>query len=410
MIPSHPLRFSEIAHETMKIFGRSLGKNLLLVLIFFVPACIILNVGAEHLIRSSINVAVTTMGFSQKDLDVKREQLRREMRKNNPENFDQIYGKDTLASRSTNTIDTIHRQDSSSLRTTIKDSNTTAKDSTFLDSAVTAKVNNDSVQVSIGNNVVSTFSIRELFAQHMPQLLNGVLLSIAGWFLLAISQSLLYAGISDAACYEFEERKATFGAILKNLVRKNLWKSLGLFFIIFVGTSIAADLLGSLASYVSESLGNTVYFVAQFARFYLIIRWSMAIPAAISEEITIIEALNRSWHLTTFQIMRVFGIGLLFFIGLCGLMILLAIPISIIEGLSAFQWIIDLIGNTPMTIPEFTKGITDFVFWALLLLEILTGFSLLVSPIFNTVFYYDLRTRLDGPLSYRGNTIEEQIL
>lgn len=422
MIPSRPLRFSEMAHETMKIMGRTLGRSVILILIFLVPASVLLTTGASQFIHSTMDVAVTVMGFNQQDFDAVRARARNEISASNPELFERAQeaadstsrasgsaamkdsaGKSSTHSDSTKT-DSLH---SSTNR--LSDTSRAARLEKFRDSLLASldsnvpaeiKAHNDTIVVNINNHLYRKFPWRDIFQNNLPLILGSLIFLFFSGILFIIGLSGAYAAMIDSSAAEFEEREGSLSTFIRHTLRRNLWKILGLFIIVNILPSIVANILIAIAESISPSLGGFVSLVTLFLCFYVWLRLSFAMPAAVSEEIGVRASLERSWHLTTFQTLRVFGISSLFWFGMFGVSVILSIILGLLMGGMAYGWLMDFLGTAPMTIAQFTKGVSEYVFWTLIFIEILFGCYLFFLPVFTTVFYYDLRTRLDGPLSY----------
>ncbi len=245
---------------------------------------------------------------------------------------------------------------------------------------------------------VNLHQVREYLSANASLVLWPFAMAVFGGLLLLIGGMGVAACIVDLASQVFEERRESLFATLRAALRSHLWKLLVLY-LIYVLFSLFREVLFGVLDAVSAPIAaffGSVFFTAEI---YVAVRLIGAIPALISEEIRPRAALTRSWILTRAHSMRIFWSSVAFGI----ISFLVAIVVSIFVGVifgSVFHDARQMFMLRPMTFAWLTATLPGLLWSGAAMISI---FVLALGPlfaVFATVFYYDLRTRHDGPLVY----------
>jgi hypothetical protein len=245
---------------------------------------------------------------------------------------------------------------------------------------------------------VHLHQVREYLSANASLVLWPFAAAVFGGLLWLIGGMGVLACTVDLASQEFEERRDSLSATLRAALRSNLWRLL-LLYLIYVLFSAFREVLFSLLDFVSAPISAFFGSVLFTAEIYVAVRLIGAIPALISEEIGPRAALTRSWGLTRAHSMRIFWSSVAFGI-IC---FLIAIVVSVIVGVifsSVFHDFRQVFSLRPMTFAWLTATLPKLLWSGAAMIAI---FVLALAPlfaVFATVFYYDLRTRHDGPLVY----------
>jgi len=383
MIPSRPLNLGDLFQETVRIFGRSIGKISLLLILFFVPVCLIVNLGVRGFVDTCIKVAIEA-GFNQQDLDQKRYELRS---RRHYESYQSLNSSEEKA-----------QQVRSSKYTNSGLFHTVADTSDVLDA--TPPLSSEEPDTYMHDDTREPFSDK-FFSRHSAEFLGSILMIALGYFLFIICSAVLHLGISDQASNTFEEREISFGGLLKNIFTRNIWRTLGLYVITIlgmVGAFIAIAIFVAIGQAIGDAVAGIFMIVAYLGLIYAGIRLSMALPAIVSEDLGPIEALKRSWALTSSNIWRMIGIQIVYMFAFSVLLGFVGVIGFFALGISSLHWLQAFLGPGTMTMAEFSSGIHSFVQGILIAYEAVLALSIIIAPIFYMVLYYDLRTRLDGPI------------
>ncbi len=342
MIPSRPLPLVGILAETFSIYGKTIVRYALLFLILIVPGVIFLTIGSTNATNDIVTSAQHDIGLNDSTLTALRNDART-----------WIDVQDPMFAAEWPMGDTAHYPHASTLQ--------------------------------FGNYLESHTSY---FESSASLFFIGIVLFMVGGFALV-------SVIIDLASRVFEEHPQALGPPLRDAFARNVWKMLFLYIVYSVLSWIVDEILLALPG----AVGGIFTSFRIVIEMYLLIRLSLTFPALVSEELRPFQAVARSWELTRGAGWRIFGgafaFGVLYFFAV----VLLSMVISIVAG-SPFLWLNDFFTLTHITVGWFLQGISGLIqslalLWSIVLLLL---FSLV--PIFATVFYYDLRTRHDGPLVY----------
>ena len=239
----------------------------------------------------------------------------------------------------------------------------------------------------------------DLMLQMFYRLSPGIILLVLG----AMFQT---AGMYDLASRGFEERPLSISRVLRLAFARNMWLLIVQLILISLAMLAGLGVLVGIGFAISEFLGVFVVLAALGIMFFAMIRLSFSQVALVSENLGPIKSTTRSFELTGGNFIRIVGI---FFIGILLILIVsvvIRIPFDFIFAVN-FDKVIKpyIIGTDPhiSQILGLIKTIFVNVFFEAAIVSFLTA-SLL--PVFVTTFYYDLRTRLDGPLDYNEKPTE----
>lgn len=207
----------------------------------------------------------------------------------------------------------------------------------------------------------------------------------------------------DLASQSFEERPLELGSAIRSSLARHVWKMLALYllYVIFFWT------VDAILSFIPGAAGDALSSFVFAAQLYILVRLFVTVPALVSEELSPIAALKRSWQLTYRASWRIIGItialSILLFIGLVAFGTFLALLVP-----NVAIWWSDILTREHLTINWFLATFPGFVRAAAVELTLSALLSIGILCAFGTVFYYDLRTRHDGPLVYLEDTEEGQ--
>jgi hypothetical protein len=208
--------------------------------------------------------------------------------------------------------------------------------------------------------------------------------------------------ITDLACQVFEERPLELGSTIVATLKRHLW----IWLILYVAYVLASGVFGTITEslYVEGTSGvNDIISILVFAvELYVISRIAFVVPSLVSEEMGPIQTLKRSLLLTRHSWMRVLIHLAAFGLLLIGVALILFVIGGIIEA-SAFTWWMDFLRLPSVTVRSFLAEFPRLANSMIVFLSIPVFLLFPLLQIFSTVFYYDLRTRADGPLAYEDS-------
>lgn len=267
--------------------------------------------------------------------------------------------------------------------------------------ALPSYINTDSPYASALGSAFSAFS---QLGGTLLQGLATVLLS--GLIVVAVSRSVL--GRVASSNEVWERTKSKFLPLIGLNIITNIIS--GLMFII--GIILFFTLLASVASTAKtetelfQDLGITlvgllILIVAgAIVSYYLSIKFSVASPAMVLENLGVFAAIGRSWRLTRGNFWRLFGIN-----------ILTSIIISMVAGV--FGGIASVIGAfSTIVTSSSTNDFMEALSITFIIYMVMTAISLLITLPFsssvNALLYIDLRMRKEGLDVELRNAVAEQ--
>lgn len=267
--------------------------------------------------------------------------------------------------------------------------------------ALPSYINADSPYASALGGAFSAFS---QLGGTLLQNLATVLLS--GLIVVAVSRSVLGRVASSNEVWE-RTRSKFLPLIVLNIITSiisNLMIIIGiiLFFVLLAGVTASAETETELFQDLGISLVGILILVVAGAIVgsYLSIKFSVAPPAMVLENLGVFAAIGRSWRLTRGNFWRLFGIN-----------ILTNIIISVVGGV--FVSITSVIGTfSTVVASSSTNDVMGALSIAFIISMVMTAISLLITLPFsssvNALLYIDLRMRKEGLDVELRNAVAEQ--
>jgi len=364
MIPSRPLQLSEILRETFSIFGRTFWKSFVSVTLLTILAVVLMVWSWTSFVEGLAETAKLS-SVSSSSLTVQRDRALARYERQNPGSLERLR----------NLLSEAHVLDNTSAATP------------------------DSLQHAIADSTLIPFSAQPPF-QFSGKFIGSFFLFFAFAVIAFLSICGAIAATTDIAIREFEERPSVLTRVLPITLRHNLWRVAGVQLMLIVGLGFLPMVVRLPALAAGPVIAGFVSLATTIATIYFSLRFFCTIPAVISEELSIFDGFRRSWELTRNSTLRILGVsitfGLICLLLLCGigflLLLVMATPLFSFVGYLFFSPTISLGTLAAEATHLLQLGI------ALFYLPWVCGTAL--QHMFPTVFYYDLRTRLDGPLTY----------
>jgi hypothetical protein len=349
LIPSRPLSVFEIISETFGIFRRILLRYWILFAVLVIPGAIAITVGLQTFAINKVEALQHDLRYSDNDLTSLRDEVRAEMRRESP-----VF---ELEEQALGVHDTL--------------------------SAIPGTSHMHTVRMYLISNTSD---------------LGTVGLIAFGFFILLAGVLIVFAATVDLACQVFEERGADARDALRSAFRTHFFRMLVLHMIYWAGV-VLIDVIISVIAGVSFRAAAMLSSFATVLEFYATIRLTVAVPSLVSEELRPMEAIKRSWQLTRGAWLRTLVIAFAF-----GLVLLvMTLVVSSLAGLvfpGVMEWLKQALSLRPVTFNWMYDSLPG-LFWSITgemtILVLLLGAFI---PVLATVYYYDLRTRKDGPLMY----------
>jgi len=183
-------------------------------------------------------------------------------------------------------------------------------------------------------------------------------------------------------------------------VSTHLWRALGQLMLVILALGSAFAMTVLFVILVKDSPGSgLIGFIIVMAALatvaYVYIRWSFAIPVIVCEDAGVVESLGRSWGLVRNTWWRVLGIMLLMSI-LTGFAItIVSAPLSLVAFWDFYREyfkVLQIGGGVPDT-EMMSKAFESMGVGVGVTTSVNMILSVLVTPIYTTVLYYDLRAR-----------------
>ncbi|HET9136835.1 MAG TPA: hypothetical protein VFO76_09365 [Candidatus Kapabacteria bacterium] len=226
-----------------------------------------------------------------------------------------------------------------------------------------------------------------------------------GLWLLGIGVLVLILGalaraamLLDLSCRVFEERPLPLATVLKAAFGRSMWLLAVQYLLIFLAMLFGMGIVVGITVAVSTVLGALGVFASLIIVTYALFRLIFSSVALVSEELHPLAAIKRSLQLTEGYFWRIVGITLI-----VGLMILtiswiLGVPLTFIATVPE-EFIIHYI-RTGVGFESIFGEFSGYI-RTMIIFSFATGLlTATFTPAFSTTFYYDMRTRVDGPLEY----------
>ncbi len=353
MIPSRPLSLIEIITETFALYGRMFGRYALLALLFVAPGVILVTYGLASFTEDAIVSARHDINFNDNDFTAARDEMNDWIATQNP-----LFAPPELS----------HPK---------HDSTTTPADSL--------------AHARVGDAHQIVYYLRTNAARFSAP----ILIAVFGALLLLIGIFALVSATIELSCQAFEEREWDVRDTLRNTLLRNTWKLLFLY-CIYTLISIA---INRVLIMMDAGIAGPLSVFLTFAQLSIVVRCAAMFPAIVSEELGPLAGLRRSWELTRGSGARMLIAAIMFAL----ILFILAMIVSIVTGLpfgSVLSWWQAWSTNEHVTVAWFSQTFPGLLAAAAAWTALTFLLLFALGPIFITVFYYDMRTRREGPLTY----------
>lgn len=267
--------------------------------------------------------------------------------------------------------------------------------------ALPSYINADSPYASALGSAFSAFS---QLGGTLLQNLATVLLS--GLIVVAVSRSVLGRVASSNEVWERTKSKflPLIGLNIITSIISGLMMIIGisLFFVLLAGVTASAETETELFQDLGITLVGILILVVAGAivGYYLSIKFSVAPPAMVLENLGVFASIGRSWSLTRGNFWRLFGIN-----------ILTNIIISMVTGV--FSGVVVLLGTfSTVVASSSTNDFMGALSITFIISMVMTAISLLITLPFsssvNALLYIDLRMRKEGLDVELRNAVAEQ--
>jgi hypothetical protein len=396
MIPSRPLSFAETIRETFFLYARTFSRYLLLFIAFCIPGLLIVTYATTNFIEQVVISAQHDIDFNDQGLTAIRNEARNWLSVHDP----LLIEEEQLLQQS----DTTRVAPADTTRATPADTtHTSATDTTHTSATDTTRTSRtDTTRAATAASTGDTSRVHQFvyyFRTNLTKFSSSIALFVFGCILLLLGIFSLAVTLIDLACQVFEEHGRNLRDALRATVPKQVW-NVALLFIIYVAAISAADGLVTLIDSFSDAIAGFISSLLTIAQVYLMVRLSLTLPALVSEGIGPFTALRRSWHLTRRSGWRIFKYTGIF----SAIIMIVIIILSMVSGLvvsgTLIPWYEAFLSRPEISVAWFLASVPGFIHAAVIYFGILFIPVFALLPIFATVFYYDLRTRHEGPLVY----------
>jgi hypothetical protein len=375
MIPSRPLDLGAIINESIRIIKLIYWRAAVLLFFFYLPGLILMQVGLEHVMDTGQEVVQKYANASPEAPSLIR---------------DYIVSTGTFKSSSLYYF----RLQYPELFTTL-DSVKVSVQTKYPDSAAQSII--ESRLDSIGAIVKQAGPIQT------GGLYSGIVFFSIGLFIFLIGVLANVAASYDLSSRAFEDRPLNFGSIFGLALKRTVWLTFLQYMIIWFAMFFGFSIVVGITYLISPVLGVLGVLLSIAAIAYSFLRTIFSPIALVSEELGPVEGIKRSLELTEGMFWRILGIGLIGWILATTISVLLRLPVSLAFS-PGIDWLVQYVRGDMINITKVFHDFRMMIYgWEGLLL-----FSSLVSasfmPAFLTTFYYDLRTRKDGPLEYHSDS------
>jgi membrane-anchored glycerophosphoryl diester phosphodiesterase (GDPDase) len=229
-------------------------------------------------------------------------------------------------------------------------------------------------------------------------------LTFFGVATLVLMLGMMFAeiAISIVVSEELNLRSITFKDAIDETFRGKWLYGIGqalLKIIIFVGGVIIVGIVVAILGVISKALMGLIlvllFIVLIPIVIYVVFKWYFSLTAIAVDDLTVMESLRESWHLVTGYWWRTVGILILFSLITQFVIMIVSLPITFGSMWDVYKEYFTMLGKTggkidPATLKNFESSFGPGV-------SISTGISslltLLISPVYTVVMYFDLRAR-----------------
>ena len=374
MIPSRPLNLGEILGESFLIARRTWWRAALVMLLLIPLPSYILYVGASGLVDDLHHTLQAQRMLEPQKVEQFRVDFLKAVKKIYP-----IYYQLYFSGAKESITHLVHIQDSSA-----------------------AAVVTDSSQQR--NLMPLSHNVAEFFSEHASAFSASFWLIAFGLLFYGILSLAGEIIIVDIACRSFEQRALNMAAAIRDTFTRNLWVNFVQYMILIFVMMFGLGMTITIASFLPAIL-SALFILAGFCLvIYSFIRLVFAPLAIVSEGLGPVKALQRSWALTAESFWRIVGISIVVMLCFVIITTLVSIPVNLIFSGELNEVMAFILGKTSDVIALFTH-LNHFIANYIISSLITSALFASLTPSFLTVFYYDLRTRKDGPLDYSEDEV-----
>jgi len=235
------------------------------------------------------------------------------------------------------------------------------------------------------------------------QLLSTSSVFFLGYFVFYLGMLFATLAAMIVVCSELNDQPISWGEALTTAFSARLLRAMGFVFLevlalmgmlMLAFTALAAGI--TMESTLTAVIGGLAIPVAILAAIYLFIRWAFSLPVIAWEDAGVFEAFSRSAYLVRGEWWRVFGIFLLLTIVVQFGISIVTAPINLFAlwGFYSkyFEWLGTVRGG------EMDLGVLADMFSSIGMgigasVLVSSVLATLVTPVYHTVMYFDLRAR-----------------
>lgn len=220
-------------------------------------------------------------------------------------------------------------------------------------------------------------------------------------FLLGHLAALI--GVTGISCSSIKGNRINIGEAFNKIFSVTYLRSVGQMLLLSLAlyACITAGIIIIIIGAASEIIPLTVIGVLGLIAgiilmLYLMFRWYFAFIAIVCEDKKVIESFSKSSMLVEGNWWRTFGIVILFSILIDFAISIISTPVYFIAMWDFFKMYFQMMseGNFNQNDPEFVFNIMESFGFAIgIVVMISTLLETLIAPVFNVVYYYDLKIR-----------------
>jgi len=236
----------------------------------------------------------------------------------------------------------------------------------------------------------------------LSNFLGSGLLFLLALILLILGSVFVKVAVTIVACTEMEEGEITWSEALTQALGGRGWRAIGQQ--ILLGFAIVAlviipyifIIIGAINDMDTMiGLGVLGFLAIIPVSIFLVIRWLFALQVIAWEDTGVIEGFRRSWFLVEGNWWRVLGIAILLSIVAQFAISIVVTPLSFIAFWGIISQYFQMIANGPDSMaPSQVAEMLKSLGWGYgLVIGVSEILSLVVTPVYLAVMYFDLRAR-----------------
>ncbi|NOY07022.1 MAG: hypothetical protein GXO82_10425 [Chlorobi bacterium] len=236
----------------------------------------------------------------------------------------------------------------------------------------------------------------------LSNFLGAGLLFILSLILLALGSIIVQVAVTIVVCTEMEEDEITWSEALTRAFGVRGWKAVGqqILYSLAIMALVVIPYVMIIIGAVSDSdtvigMGVLGFLVIIPVSIFLAIRWLFALQVIAWEDTGVIEGFKRSWFLVENNWWRVLGIVILLSIVAQFAISIIVTPLFFVAmwGIISQYFHMMMNGADTMT-PGQVAGMLKSLGWGYgLVIGVSEILSLVVTPVYLAVMYFDLRAR-----------------